>query len=327
MISFYQPVEPWSNERVVVSIPPGSSTRDISRILKRNGLIKNELVFRYLARWSGKDGVLKAGEYELSPSMPLSEILERLAQGKVIAVTFTIPEGFTVGEVIALLSSKRLAEKGELEAVFRDGSFLASLLPENERRGIMAAWKENPGAMRYPFEGYIFPDTYQVQKGIGAEGLARLMVRRLLSVWDAGMQERAAQVGMSLHQVLTLASIVEREAKVDAERPVIAGVYWNRLRKGMKLDADPTVRYAVRKPSAPLTAADLKQDSAYNTYLRTGLPPGPIASPGLQSIRAVLYPADVPYFYFVARQDGTHVFARTLEEQNRNINRIRRERR
>ncbi len=312
IVSLYEPVDPASSKKLKVTIPTGSSTEDIGLILKEQGLIKNETMFRLLARWYGKDSQLKAGEYELTPAMSLAEVLEKIAQGKVTTRSFTVPEGYAVEDIIRLLDSKGFASERDLRQALKDTSLL-------EKFGWGGALQ---GAQ--PFEGYLFPDTYRVETGTPPRELVNIMLKRMFEVWSPELQGRAEEMGLNIHQVLTLASIVEKEAKVDSERPIIAGVYWNRFKKGMKLDADPTVRYALGKFKEPLTYADLKVDSPYNTYRNTGLPPGPIASPGLKSILAVLHPDDVPYFYFVAREDGTHIFSRTLKEQNQNIAKLRR---
>ncbi len=321
IVSLYQPVEPGSRREVVVEIPAGASTAEISALLKEHGLIKSEEIFRALARVARRDGKLKAGEYRLSPGMSLAAILDKLERGEVIVRSLTIPEGLTAEDVARLLEERGYAERSEALAAFSDISILREAFGAE-------ALPPGPGGpdVRYPLEGYLFPDTYHFTGHPSARQLAAIMVRRFREAWTPEMARRARELGLDVHQVLTLASIVEREARVDAERSIIAGVYWNRLRLGMRLDADPTVRYALRKQRAPLVRQDLDVDSPYNTYRRVGLPPGPIASPGLASIRAVLFPADVPYLYFVARPDGTHDFSVTLAEHNRKVARLSRQR-
>lgn len=315
--SLYQPMEPGSRREVIVDIPPGATTAEIGAILAEHGLIKSQGVFRVLARLARRDGRLKAGEYRLSPGMSLAAILDKLERGEVVSRTVTVPEGLTAEEIARLLESRGYAAREEALSAFRDAAVLEEVF------GAAPPGSDGPD-VRYPLEGYLFPDTYRFTGHPSARELAVMMVRRLRAAWTPEMDARARELGIGLHEVLTLASIVEREARVDGERPVIAGVYWNRLRLGMRLDADPTVRYALRKQSAPLTRDDLSVPSPYNTYRRTGLPPGPIASPGMASIKAVLHPAAVPYLYFVARPDGTHDFSVTLAEHNRKVARLSR---
>lgn len=310
LVSLYEPVSPGSDVRFTVEIPEGSHTRSIGAILHEKGLIKSEAVFRLLARWSKKDGRLKAGEYELGPGMALSQILEKLYRGEAVRRSFTVPEGLTVKETARLLAEKGIGPAAEMSAALSDPALISDLVPAHVE------------GLEYPTEGYLFPDTYVFQGKPPAREIARMMVGRFRDIWSEELARRAREGGLSLHEVVTLASIVEREARAPEERPIIAGVYLNRLRQGMKLDADPTVRYALGKKTEPLLYKDLKVESPYNTYLHAGLPPGPIASPGLDSIRAVLNPADVPYLYFVAESDGRHVFSRTLSEHNRNVARI-----
>ncbi len=309
------PMEVGSDRQVLVDVPRGASTADIAAILENKGLVKNRVVFLLLARWSGADGRLRAGRYRLTPAMTPREILAELERGgETLTRSFTIPEGFTVEDIIKLLARRGLAPEDDLRRAFNDPTLAADFLPAEgtpERAGL-----------RYALEGYLFPDTYQVGPEASARDIAVRLVERFRLVFNEQLRARARELGLTVHQAVTLASIVEREARVPAERPLIAGVYWNRLRLGMRLDADPTVRYALGKFRGPLLYRDLEADSPFNTYRRTGLPPGPIASPGEAAIRAALYPADTPHLYFVARGDGSHIFARTLAEHNRNVARM-----
>lgn len=307
------PADPGAATSVTVTIPRGASTMEIARILHDRHLIRDPLAFRVLVRLEDRDGRLKAGVYRLSPAMPAREILERLTRGDVLTARFTIPEGFTVAQIIDRLAEMGLADRDGLRAALDEAARDWPYLPEGAE-------------LREPLEGYLFPDTYRVP--VGAEGrvtnprvIVRAMLERFEAVFDQRRRERARELGLSVHEVVTLASIIEREAKVPEERPLISAVYHNRLRRGMKLDADPTVLYAVGKTSGPLTYQDLQVDSLYNTYRYPGLPPGPIGAPGTAAIDAALHPADVDYLYFVLRPDGSgrHEFARTLAEHNRNV--------
>lgn len=302
------PPRPGDQQMMALDITRGSGTWAIARALADKGLIRDPGIFRWLARYRGVDGRLQAGEYLLSPGMTPDEIIGKLVQGDVITYSFTVPEGYTVEQVVKLLVSRRLADEAALRALFQDKARVAAYLPE----GLEVV---------QPLEGYLFPDTYTITRETGVAGILELMVSRLEAAFTPSLRVHAEELGLSIHEVLTLASIVEREARVDAERPVIAAVYRNRLRIGMKLDADPTVRYALGKFDGPVLLKDLEVESPYNTYRNSGLPPGPIANPGLAAIEAVLNPADVDYLYFVARCDGSggHVFADTFEEHTRNV--------
>jgi UPF0755 protein len=230
--------------------------------------------------------------------------------GDVLATDVTVPEGYTVWDIAGAFVAANI-DSVSLLAALKDGVALAN-------RRIEAP----------SLEGYLFPDTYRVRWGATAEQVTAMMLARLDEVFDAGLVQRALDVGMTPHEVLTLASIIEAESRMPAERPLVSAVYHNRLQRNMRLEADPTVAYAMGGYKGRLLYADLEIDSPYNTYRRRGLPPGPICSPGEASIRAALYPdstADV--LYFVARGDGSHIFSRTLQEHNAAIQKVRNERR
>lgn len=293
-----------------VFIPPGSTVEEVGRLLYEKGLIRTPLAFRALAQWTGADRKIRSGEYDLDPRMSVREILRHLVRGDVVTYPFTVPEGYTVEQVAALLSEKGLADRTRFLEVASRPELAPFPIPHPER-------------VRYPLEGYLFPDTYRVPRGMSEEELVSIMVRRFDQVFTPEMKEKAIRLGLSGHELITLASIVERETGVAEERPLVAGVFWNRLRRGMPLQADPTVAYAVGRPGNELTRRDLSVESPYNTYRYGGLPPGPIANPGLAAIRAVLEPADTDYLYFVARGDGSHEFSRTLSEHLRAVSRYR----
>jgi UPF0755 protein len=240
--------------------------------------------------------------------MPLSDILAKMLRGQVVTYPFTVPEGYTVIQVVDLLVRKGFADPAKLTQIVKEAPMV---FPYTIRSKLV----------KQPLEGFLFPDTYQYHKGMSEEAIVTMMLRRFESNFGPDLQARAAELKMSVPEAVTLASIIEREARVPAERPIISAVYHNRLKIGMKLDADPTVRYALDHPGDIVTFKDLEVNSPYNTYKNAGLPPGPIAAPGLASIRAALYPADVPYLYFVAKNDGTgaHEFSRTLAEHVRAV--------
>ncbi len=295
-----------------VTVPPGATVREVADSLKARGLIWSRAAFRVAARLRHVDRSVHAGIYEFRRGTSLFGILDALAAGRIVAARITVPEGFTSMQ-IATVAEERLG-------MSRD-SFLAVVRN--------AALAESLGIAHGSLEGYLRPETYLVPANISARQLARLMVDGFRASWDSSWTRRLDTLGMSQLAVLTLASIVEGEARVDSERETIAGVYRNRLRLGMPLQADPTVQYAIelatghRKPR--LYEKDYAFPSPYNTYLNPGLPPGPVDSPSRRSIQAALYPAKVPFLYFVASPDGHHSFSRSYEEHLQNVRRARRE--
>jgi UPF0755 protein len=254
---------------------------------------------------------LLAGDYELTADMRPSEILGRLQQGVTRGDRLVIPEGWRSAQIADMLA--------------RDGLTSRQAFLEATNRVNMDSSFNRPAGMA--IEGYLFPDTYYVAKGASAADITDMMVRNFEKRFDYGLRQRAIERKLAVHQVVTMASIVEREAMIASERPAIAGVYFNRLSVGMPLQADPTVQYALAgvDPSPgeywkkELTLEDLKTDSPYNTYIKKGLPPGPICNPGLASLQAALNPASHDFLFFVARPDGSHIFTRTYEEHLKNV--------
>lgn len=292
-----------SNRRIDVTIPRGATTGRIALILEKHGLINNAAAFRILARISG-DPSIEAGVYQLSPSMPPGRILRELSLGAGMRlVRITIPEGFTIDQI-----AERAADVPGVRAP--DWAFLAS------RRG--SSFATSFGAPP-SLEGYLFPDTYDFARGTTDRQIIQTMLdnfgKKVLQPLadDLSASEKR---GYDLDKVITMASLIEREAKVKSDQPLIAGVLYNRLRKKMPLQVDATVQYVVGHKER-LMYKDLEVDSPYNTYKITGLPPGPICSPGLDAIHAALHPASVPYLYYTANPDGTHVFTKTLEDHIR----------
>jgi peptidoglycan lytic transglycosylase G len=254
-------------------------------------VIQAPALFRLYAKVRGGDRRIKAGTYLLRRGSSWNGVLTALREGKGLMFTVTIPEGFTLSQIVPLVARVLEAPADSVIAAARDTVYLHRL-----------------GVPTPTLEGYLFPDTYMFLPGTPARVAVGAMVRRFEQVWRPEWTSRLDTLKMTRHQVMTLASIVEREAKRPDERPVIAGVYRNRLRAGMRLEADPTVQYARGIHTNRVLFKDLDVDSPYNTYKHTGLPPGPIASPGAASLRAALYPADVPYKFFVAYPDGRHEF-------------------
>jgi UPF0755 protein len=295
IIHFTTPVsreERWKE----IEIPEGSSYSSGLEILKSNGIIKNRLALLFLGRITKSDRKLKAGYYHLSASLTPFKIFENLIEGRTVQYTITIPEGSDLKIIRKKFSGTDLFDDESWQLVY-DKNFLDSLRIDAPS-----------------LEGYLYPDTYNFPKGADPKVIVKTMVQRLRDQYDDSLKERAAALGMSTNEVLTLASIIEKEAVIDSERPLIAAVYHNRLRKNMKLQADPTVLYGVKKRWKRIRYRDLRRDTPYNTYVIKGLPPGPIASPGIKSIRAALYYADVDYLYFVAMNNGRHHFSRTGKE-------------
>lgn len=312
-----QPVEvpAMIQEPVLVSIPAGSSSMRIAVILEERGLVRHAKVFRFYAKYRGLDQQLQAGNYLLSYGMTMDEILEELSRGNVYrpTVRVTIPEGFTVEQIARRLEQSGLVDYSE----FMDLAQAA----------VPAMGRVKPG-QRFALEGYLFPDTYEFDLDATPEFILRRLQSRLEEVITPEMRARAEELGMDMHQVLTLASLVEREVQASSERDMVAAVLHNRIKKNMPLQICATVIYALGEHRTELLLRDLEVDSPYNTYKNPGLPPGPIASPGRSAIMAVLYPADVDYLYYVVKGDGsgTHYFGRTFSEHQANIRKSRRNR-
>jgi UPF0755 protein len=291
-------------------IEPGDNARDIADTLYGAGLIRSRLLFLIIARQKGLEARLRAGEYTLEPGLTVEQIVQRLEKGQVNPWSFTVPEGTTVMQIADILAEKGYAGRDEFLEAARDPDLVKEFLPAGS-------------SLKEPLEGYLAPNTYKVRKGAPAEEFIKIMLDATKSYYTQEFKQRLDGVKLTFHEALTLASIVEREAALDSERPVIASVYFNRLHIGMKLDADPTVMYAIGRTTGDLALKDLEYDSPYNTYRVPGLPPGPIACPGLKSLEAVLSPSGDPYLYFVANGDRSHLFSRTLAEHMQNIKRAR----
>lgn len=285
-----------SGESVKVTIPPRANMRVAAESLSRAGVISFPRVFRFYASMRKHDRGIKAGTYALHKNAGWNFVLDELRSGKAIVHVVTIPEGFSLSQIGAVLSSKLSVPADSVSAAVRDTALLHRL--------------DIPTATA---EGYLFPDTYTFQEGTTARAAVQTMVRRFEQIWKPEWTARLDTLHLSRNDAMALASIVEKEARLAEERPVIAAVYLNRLRAGMLLQADPTVQYALGKHVARVLYKDLEVSSPYNTYRNKGLPPGPIASPGRASIQAALYPANVPYLYFVAYPDGHHEFRTDLK--------------
>jgi UPF0755 protein len=291
---------------VEVQIPEGATFKQALVILAQNRLMRDVNPFLIIGRIQGTDRKVRAGFYSFLGSMTPYEVFRRLLAGKVIEYEVTITEGESLEEIGDRLSAAGVLGKEAFSTLTRD-------------RGLLEALDVHAPSL----EGYLFPQTYRIPKGTSPETVLRHMVKMLRDTYDDCLRERGRQIGWDENRVLTLASIIEKEAVVDSERPLISAVYHNRLEKGMPLQADPTAIYGVKSPGSRITRRDLTVETRYNTYIIKGLPPGPISSPGIKSIQAALYPADVPYLYFVSKGDGTHHFSTTLTQHNAAIRSIR----
>lgn len=292
------PVSGW--EPQTITIRKGTPASRIAEMLHHQGVIEHPRVFRYLSALSGSTRKLKAGRYRFDYPLSAYEAVSKLNSGAVVYRKVTIPEGLTMAQVAGKLTTEAGVDSQELMKCFRDTSLLRSL----------EIFAPN-------LEGYLFPATYEMEwesapKAI-AQRLAATFFDNLLPAWRQEMARR----GMDLHQTVIMASLVEREAQLEAERPLVASVFYNRLKAHRPLESCATVEYALpRHKNRRLTYDDLEIDSPYNTYRRIGLPPGPICNPGLRSIEAAIFPAQTGFLYFVAKGDGSHIFSKSLEEHN-----------
>lgn len=291
----------------LIDIPPGTPFTQISHILHENQLIGSEWFFTLLGRVQRVDRRIIPGEYELHGGMRPTELLEKIVKGEVYQHALTIPEGYNVVQIADILDQKNLASKQEILRLNRDQKFIRDL-----------------NVQAPTLEGYLFPDTYQFSRYTPPESIIRTFVNRFHEIVTPELKSRASMVGMTLQEVLTLASVVEKETGLASERPLVSGVFHNRLKRGIPLQSDPTVIYALESFDGNIRKADLSVDSPYNTYKVRGLPPGPIANPGLAAIHAALYPTQTDFVYFVARNDGSHQFSVTLADHNKAVEKYQR---
>jgi UPF0755 protein len=298
-------------DAIEVRIPDGATARGIAAALDEAGLVRFPRAFTLYARLRGSAGSLKAGLYRFPPDASWAYMLGMLERGEVVTFPLTIPEGFNLREIAPRVAEMAGVSADSVLKLARDSGFVARL-------GV-------PGPT---LEGYLFPDTYHFAERTPPERILEAMTSHYREFWGPVELALRDSLGLSERELVTLASIVEKEARVGSERPTIAGVYLNRLKIGMLLQADPTVQFALDSVRARLLYRDIEQvaGNPYNTYTHAGLPPGPIASPGEAALRATLEPADVPFLFFVARPDGSHEFTRTEREHINAKNRIRRER-
>lgn len=309
-IALLQPPRPQATELVAIEIPPAATAANVAQLLYEKELIKSPLAFRLLGKFTGQEKMIKAGQYLLSPAQTSQEILQILSKGRTInkEVKITIPEGYTVQQIARLLADQGITGEKEFLSVAKDGDLTSKYFANSVSNEIIFKW-----------EGFFFPDTYFILPGTSAEDIAQRMLRRMDEVWAEETQDLTdLPAELSPREFITMASLVEREAMVADERPLIAAVFYNRLRKNMLLQSCATVQYLFPEPKPVLSDQDTRVSSPYNTYLHEGLPPGPIAVPGRAAIRAALRPSDFKALYFVAKPDGSHAFSYTYEEHRQN---------
>jgi peptidoglycan lytic transglycosylase G len=298
-------------EKVFVDIPHGTSRWNIAGILRRDDVIRNRLAFELFSLWHIR-APLQAGEYFIDHPVTTREVFWQVAQGRIFVHTVTIPEGWTMFDIAAEMDKEGVCNREEFLNAAQNSSLILDLAPNAKN-----------------LEGFLFPSTYEFNHHATCDQVVKRMVQNFRAVWESlnVSDANAFPQGLSAYQVVTLASLVERETPRREERPLVAGVFYNRLKHGGPLQCDPTVAYALELEGHPVKivhAKDLQVDSPYNTYKNPGLPPGPIANPGEASLRAALVPAVTDYMFFVANDNGGHFFSKTLAEHNRNVAKYRR---
>jgi UPF0755 protein len=301
------PVAEGDAEQVLFVVESGDALGMVSRRLESRGLIRNARALELVGRVTGRASQIRAGEYALSASLAPREILDRIVEGRIHTYSTSLPEGWTAAQIGARLAAEGFVEEADFRAAVADPALASEL-----------------GVPADSLEGYLFPETYRMRKGLSAREVARVLVGQFMAAWKQ-VEAGAAERGFSMHEVVTLASVVEKETGAADERPLIASVFSNRMERGMRLESDPTVIYGIPNFDGNLRRRDLDDPSnLYNTYRHRGLPPGPIASPGLDAMLAVVSPADTEYLFFVSRNDGTHKFSETYKEHVNAVNRFQR---
>lgn len=312
-----EPMPP-SEEAQRISFPPGTGVSQLAAELERQGIIRNAAIFTWYLKYKQEGGRFQAGEYDMMPGLTPDEIISQLNRGetaKEAGLRLTVPEGYTV---------RQIAEKLQQDHGIDSSAFLQAAEAYKAAEGTVAAAIPDAPSLRFRLEGYLFPETYEWKKDAEPDEMIGSMTQELdkrLAELPQGWEEAMAQRGLTFHQMLTLASLIEREVVVEEERAIVSGVIHNRLKINMPLQIDATVQYLFDKQKERLLFQDLRIESPYNTYLNKGLPPGPIASPSLASIQAAIYPAETKYLFYVTKKDGTrgHLFAETFEQHNKNI--------
>ncbi|MFB3902287.1 MAG: endolytic transglycosylase MltG [Acidobacteriota bacterium] len=304
------PYKGFSGSYVFVDIPRGTSVPEIGRILHRAGVVSHPRLFAWYVRLFYPASSMKAGEYRFDRASSMRDVAGKLFRGEVYVIKVTVPEGFSRTDIIDVLIKNGIGTRQELMAATRDTSAIAGL-----------------DSRASDLEGYLFPDTYFFSRRVSEKEVLDRMVSRFLQIWNAERQRKARELSMTPREVVTLASLIEKETALPAERQLISAVFHNRLKKNIALGSDPTVIYSVKllkDYDGVINQSDLKLDSPYNTYIYYGLPPGPIANPGLASIDAALEPAKVDYLYFVSRNDGSHLFTENYQDHLRGVRQYQR---
>jgi len=293
----------------IITIKKGMHLKKISTMLEHDGIIRNQHLFVGMTTLLGKKAEIKAGEYELHTKMLPFEVLDVLVKGQVKRHLVTIPEGYTLSQIAQYLEDLNIVEREAFLQKATSPAFISSLgLSHPGQAGTLST-----------LEGYLFPDTYHLIKEMAPEEVIKMMVHQFKKVLGPDLQSRTSQLGISQTEAVILASIIEKETPLSEEKPLVSAVLHNRLKKKIPLQSDPTVIYGIKNFDGNLTKAHLLKPSPYNTYLISGLPPTPICNPGKESILAALYPASVPYLYFVSKNDGSHHFSLNIEEHNQAV--------
>jgi UPF0755 protein len=298
----HRPFKGYAEEEIFYTIPSGASSSSVAQALATQSIVLEEQLFLQALWLREAGGRLQAGEYRFAEPISTFEVIERLVKGDVYYLSVTIPEGLTVSETASLLADKGLGEAEAFQTAFSKVDLIASL--DSEATDL---------------EGYLFPETYRLSRRPAPAEVARAAISRFKQVFDETRRQKAEELELSIREVVTLASIVEKETGQAEERPLIGSVFSNRLRLGIPLQSDPTIIYELKirgTYDGNLRRSDLELESPYNTYRVRGIPPGPIASPGRDAIDAVLYPPETKYLYFVSKNDGSHHFSRTLREHS-----------
>lgn len=308
-LEFYKPA-PTPPDRIIFEVEKGQSVKEIALNLKDRGVIEKAWPFLLGYKTFYSSQSLKAGEYAIELPISIKNLIQVLTEGSVYLHSITVPEGLIIEEIADLLDSEGFAEREDFIQASSNTSPIVSFDQKAEN-----------------LEGYLFPETYLFAKGTTAEELVSAMVLQFMQVFTQELKDRAAEMEMSVRDVVTLASLIEKETSLPEEKSLVSAVFHNRMSKGMKLDCDPTIIYVLKKKGQfkdRLRTRDLTIDSPYNTYLNAGLPPGPIANPGGDSLAAALDPADVDFLYFVSKNDGSHHFSRTFREHINAVNKYQR---
>ena len=290
-----------TGEKFSIVVKPGMAAKDIGHLLYEQGAIKSIFLFQIISKMQGMENALQAGEYVFSKNMTVQQIVSMLAKGETSYQQFTIPEGYTVEQIAKLLQEKQLGNGETFKKAVQ--GFVPYPYMINENSNVV-----------YKAEGYMFPNTYRITKGTKEEDILAMMTAQFDKQFTEAMRNRAAELGLSIKDVIILASLVEKEAQLASDRPIIAGVFLNRLKLDMPMQSCATIQYILGYPKPELTVQDTEISSPYNTYQHMGLPPGPIANPGIAAINAVLHPQNTDYVYFVADRQGAHHFSKTYEE-------------